>query len=115
MPLVIKRKVSLEFLGEDYKDSYITFKSIPVGNFQDITKKVEEIGEDNIKSIAFIVEILQKYFIEGKAGEDVLKSEDLQELDAETTIKCFEVLSGQSVDPKDEAPLTTPSPTTDTT
>lgn len=103
MGLVIKRRVSLDFLGEEYKDSCIVFKAIPVVEYQKVLKNAEEIGEDNAKSITFILETLKKYFIEGKFQGTALIKEDLDSLDVESAVKCFEVLSGQTTSPKEPA------------
>ena len=36
--IVIKKQVSLDFLGEDYKEAYINFKSIPALDYEQIKK-----------------------------------------------------------------------------
>lgn len=114
----IKKRVSLDFLGDDYKEAYLVFQSIPLKDFEGIIKAVSE-GEDNKNSLGMISEYLQKYFIEGKFpnGEGQLEdvtSEDLTDFaDSETANRCFEILTGQNIDPKVEAPSMNTS-TTDT-
>ena len=97
MGLLIKKRVSLEFLGKEYKESYIEFKAIPLKDFEKLTTEVEAIGEDGIKSIKFISDKLKEYFISGKSPEGDLSKEDLDELDQESVVKCFEVLTGQNI------------------
>lgn len=97
MPLVIKRKVSLDFLGEEYKEAHLVFQSIPIKDFDDITEKISKSQEDN-KATAFILSVLKKYFIEGQfPGVEKLTADDLDGLDQESTLKCFSVLTGQEL------------------
>lgn len=111
MPLVIKKKVSLDFLGEEYKDSYIEFKSIPARDLPDIMDKSSQAGEDSKKLIPIFIEVLQKYFLDGENGEEKITKEDIGELDAESVLNCFQILTGQSIDPKVNGPLTNTSTT----
>lgn len=106
MPIVIKRKVSFDFLGEEYKDAYIVFKAIPVKDYAALTQKMPKDGEEDAgKSITLMLEMLEDYFIEGKFpnkdGElEDLKKEDVADLDQESTIRSFQKLTGQEPDPK---------------
>lgn len=116
----IKKKVTLEFLGDDYKDSYLTFRSIPIGEYEDLIKQVDKV-EDN-KSMAEIIKILEKYFVEGLFEGQKLDQEDVKQFDGETILKCFETLTGQKtvegerqLDPLSESESTSTSTTqTDT-
>lgn len=115
MGLVIRKRVSLDFLGEEYKDSYLVFRSIPVPDYENIIDEVDKL--DNKKSIQYIVTTLEKYFIEGKGLDEsgsliAITQNDIKLLDGETTIKCFETLTGRIVDPKSEGQLMTQSTTT---
>lgn len=106
MPIVIKKKVSLDFLGDDYKEAYITFKAIPVKDYAALMAKMPKGEEpDDGKAITLMVEMLEKYFYEGKFPNDEgtledLKKEDVADLDQEAAIKCFQRLAGQDPDPK---------------
>lgn len=115
MAIVIKKRVNLDFLGEEYKDAYLTFKSIPAVDFDEVTTKLKSIEGKEESSLTFLIEILSKYFIEGEFPEDgkltAVKKEDMGQLDALTLIECFKVFTGQSLDPKVETPLTNSSPT----
>lgn len=121
MAIVIKKKVSFDFLGEEYKEAYIIFQSIPVKDYQKIFAEEKKIGEDNIKATDYMRSVLTDYFIEGKFPDNGeladVKKEDLGDLDGESTINCFKILTGQDIDPKAEGVEATPTPssTTDTT
>lgn len=111
MPIVIKKKVSLDFLGEEYKDAYLVFQSIPLKDFDILGVEVEK-AQENKKAASFILDALKKYFIEGQfPGIEKLTKDDLDGLDQETVIKCFGIFTGQELDPKAETPSTTPSST----
>lgn len=120
MGLVIKRRVSLDFLGDDYKEAYINFRAIPTKDFPPLTEKINKLDEtDNTKSTEFILQILNDYFLDGKdqEGNDLAK-EDLGVLDPPSVIRCFEGLTGAIVgeegtivDPKDTAQSEKPSST----
>jgi hypothetical protein len=114
--IIIKKKVSLEFLGDDYKDSFITFRSIPIGEYQELVEKIDEV-EDN-KSLSEIMKILEKYFVEGLFDGQKLAKEDINQFDGETVLKCFETLTGQKtvegerqLDPLSESESTNTSTT----
>lgn len=92
--IIIKKKVTLEFLGEEYKDSYITFKSIPIGEYADLASKIDD-EPDNKKAMAFILSILEKYFYEGLFDGQKLAKEDIKQFDGSTVLICFETLTGQ--------------------
>jgi hypothetical protein len=95
----IKKKITLEFLGADYKDDYLVFKSMPLREYEKLLPQLEEAGEDGKKAMPIIKSILEGNFIEGKfQGQDVAK-EDLADFDLETLIKAFEIFTGQ-VPPK---------------
>lgn len=148
--IVIKKKVSLEFLGEEYKGAEIVFRAIPLSEYDTLmddmpeaSEQLEELSgkltdktiteaeqkvltglieknkESNKDSIQVIIKYLKKYFVSGVFPNfetdklDVLEADDLDGLDQETAMVCFERLTGQSSDPKVENPLSTPSSTTE--
>lgn len=100
MAIVIKKKISLETLGEDYKDSYLTFQSIPFKDFEKIAEMYENISatdesKQGAESLKFIREQLEKRFIDGNVdGQDVQKN-DLFDLPGEVIIDCFQQLMGK--------------------
>lgn len=118
--IVIKRRVDLDFLGEEYKDAYLTFRTIPVKDYAEFIKSLNGLEqsdkpEENAKAVTIMLECLKKYFFEGKFPEgdklQAVENNDLDDLDPETAIKCFEKLVGRETDPKLQEPLENPSST----
>lgn len=95
--IIIKKKVTLDFLGDHYKESYITFKAIPVVEYAELIKKADE-AEDNQKSMLQIIQTLEKYFIDGIFEGQKLAVEDIKQFDGATILKSFEALTGQTTD-----------------
>ena len=105
MAIVIKKKVSLDFLGEEYKDAYLEFQSIPLKDFDEMGDRLQNAEANGEKPNAIILEILKKYFVDGKfPGMDKLVASDLDGLDATTAVQCFATFTGQDLDPKVTAP-----------
>lgn len=115
MAIVIKKRVSLDFLGEEYKDAYLTFRSIPAAEFDEVVAKLTDIEEKKDKALTYILDILKQFFLSGEFPEDgkllPVAKEDLGGLDAMSIVKCFQIFTGQELDPKVETPLTNSSPT----
>lgn len=110
MAIVIKKRVSFDFLGDEYKDAYLTFQSIPLKDFQELTGKIKEAENDNAKAAEFMLESLKHYFVEGSfPGTEKVTAEDLDGLDPGSVIKCFEMFTGQDESLKVDSQ--TPSPT----
>ena len=114
--IIIKKKVTLEFLGEEYKDSYVTFRSIPVGEYDELVKQIDGVEKD--KSLSEIIKILENYFVEGLFDGQKVAKEDIKQFDGETVLKCFETLTGQKtvegerqLDPLSESVSTSTSTT----
>jgi len=102
----IRKRISLEFIGDEYKDSYFIFNSIPLKEYETISDDLDKIKADNKKAVPFILKMLQEHFVEGKfEGEDV-SSADLADVDVPTCIEIFTRLTGQA-DPKQEGQLPT--------
>lgn len=118
--LIIRKKVTLEFLGNEYKDAYLVFKSIPISQLETLLDKMPKEGDtNNTKSISAMLEVLKEYFLDGKFPnaqgqlEDVTK-DDLDNIDADTAIHCFQGLSGVSSNLEPESRnISTPSTQTD--
>ena len=115
MGILIKKRVSLEFLGEEYGNAYLTFRSIPAVDFEEVMQKLKGIETDEESSLGFLIEILEKYFLEGQFPDDgvlaPVAATDIGQLDAYSIIECFKVFTGQELDPKASMPLTSSSPT----
>jgi hypothetical protein len=119
MPIKIKKRVSLEFLGEEYQDAYLVFQSIPVGDLENIQETLDTMKSETKSPTAAILELLKKYFISGEFPDDDGKlqpvtSGDLNDLDPTSCVACFKAFTGQDPDPKGETPLTSTSPMAET-
>lgn len=101
--VVIKKRVNLDFLGEEYKDAYVVFNSLPIKEYEDIIGDIEEKLSER-ESLALIRKILKDKFIEGKFPEDGkpfdLSKENMDEFDVETVTRVFQVFTGRLTDPK---------------
>lgn len=102
---VIKRRMSLDFLGDEYKDAYFVFETVPVTEYEQMVNDDKEAGQDRIKSTMIMFERVKSKFVTGKFpdenGElfDVTK-EDFS-VDEGTLVKCFQFITGQLLDPKE--------------
>lgn len=97
MPIVIKKKVALDFLGADYENAYLVFQSIPLKDFDKLSQDIEEAQKDK-RAAMFILDALKNYFVEGEfPGIDKLTKDDLDGLDQESVIKCFSIFTGQDI------------------
>lgn len=100
----IKKKISLDFLGEEYKEAYLMFKSIPVKLYDKIFKDAK--NKNNLEAAKAAMIILKERFIEGQFPDEDgkligVKVEDLDDIVDETTLNnCYLTLIGQSPDPK---------------
>lgn len=115
MAIVIKKRVNLDFLGEEYKDAYLVFRSIPAIELEQLMPKLEGLENNSQGSLTIVINILKDYFLTGEFPEDgklqpVIK-EDLDGLDPQSVLQCFKMFTGQELDPKDEKPLTSTSAT----
>jgi hypothetical protein len=121
--LIIRKRVELDFLGEEYKDAYLVFKVIPVSQYDEVLAEIKAVGDDNSKANATILKIVKGQYIEGyfpdEGGKlEKLDSEDeLDGLDSTALLECFGKMTGQdikgamdnpeagiTVDPKSDTP-----------
>jgi len=103
--IIIRKRVSLDFVGEDYKDCYIIFNTIPMKAYDDYVEMAKNSGKNG--STKFIKDVLEKLFISGEFididNENKLfdiKKEELGDFDMNVMITMFRVLTGQDQDPK---------------
>ena len=116
--IVIKRKVNLDFLGDEYKDSYLVFRAVPVVAYEDLSTRIDSVS-GNQESMTEIIKILEEYFVDGVFDNEKVLKEDIKQFDGDTMLRCFETLTGQTrdeggnltLDPKDEQLSTTTSTT----
>lgn len=110
MAVVIKKRVNLDFLGEEYKGSYLEFQALPLKDYGELITELEKVESDKTQSIPFMLQTLKKYFLGGKVQDEEVSADDLDEFDRDTAINCFETLTG-TLDPKGDGLSTMPSST----
>lgn len=100
--IVIKKRIALEFLGEDYKDCYLEFKTIPMRDYEGYIEKSAS-NKDEKKAVQFIIDTLQDLFVGGKFIEDGelfdVTAEQVNDFDVNTILTVFKVLTGQDQSP----------------
>lgn len=97
--MIIKKRVSLDFLGSDYKESYIEVSSVPMKDLRKLVNKSEELQEkDSSGALDFVIEEVTKRFISGSVFENgsqvEVKKENLEDFPAEVFITIFEQVTG---------------------
>lgn len=115
--IIIRKRVSLDFLGDRYVESYLEFKSIAVRAFPKIIESLKkaEGGDDNAKLEAML-KVLEDHFVEGIFDKQKVNKEDVGQFDNSTIVRCFEALTGQDLsevasDPKGDSKSKTTSST----
>ncbi len=109
----IPKTITFESLGDEFKDSWLKFRSIPVEDITKVDKLSVGIDNDPEKSIKVLDEILGDYFMAGSFYDVDTKSQldvsrdDLTKFSAEVLYACFTALKGVANDPKDVTPSTT--------
>lgn len=98
--ILIKKKVSLEFLGEDYKDDYLVFKSLPLRDYEALLPELEKASESGVESVKVVKKVLEDNFVEGNFQGEAVEKADLADFDLNTLTRCFEYFTGQAQDPK---------------
>lgn len=97
---VVKR-LSLDFLGEGWKDAYINFQVLTIADIKDKFPSLAKLNADDpkavIESMGMILEIIEDKFVDGKGLADgklvEFKKEDLKELPNELMVKSLNFLS----------------------
>lgn len=96
MPLVIKKRVSLDFLGEDYKDSFIIIRAMSMSEYDDLQ------GKDKDKTVR---EVVTEHFISGQIQQNDksvdITLDNINELSPDIFAKLWDILTG-TPDPKPE-------------
>lgn len=96
----IEKRISLDFLGEEYADSYVKVSAIPMREIEELMDKIAEVkdSDDNKKAMEFMVSVVSERFITGeiKQGDktEVLTADDLLDMPGEFFINVIERLSG---------------------
>ncbi len=100
----IEKRISLDFFGGGYGESYVIFQAIPMRDYAEIQSKIEAIqaSEDNQEAMKFMVDLISERFIKGEVTQggklqDITK-DDLLDMPGEFFLGVMERLTGQ--DPK---------------
>ncbi len=99
MAFVVKKKLSLDFLGTDWHAAYINF-TLPSlkDSLSQSTPTQAEIEADPKKYTLEMIAFLEEHFIDGKGwnGNELvdLTKDDIQELPSSVFAKGVELLSG---------------------
>lgn len=99
--IVIKKRITLDFLGEEYKECYLEFKTIPMKEYEKYVEQSQS-NKDEKKAVTFIVSTLRDLFIGGKFIDEELfdvEKEQLDDFDVNTIITVFKILTGQDQSP----------------
>lgn len=103
--IVIKKRIDLDFLGEDYVGGYIDFKTLSVKDVEDLRPKIDAASDDDEKATQIFMGICKDNFIGGifKDGvsEQNIEVDNLDDFSPAHIIKFIKILSGQEADPKD--------------
>lgn len=82
--LVIKKRIALDFLGDEYKDSYVIVKSIGVGEYENLKGTVRD-------------QVVER-FIEGKIEQDGqlvdITPENILDLTGDAFVEIFNAMTG---------------------
>lgn len=104
MKIVIKKKVSLEFLGEEYKEAYFVFQTIPLPDYKEFMKSLPETSAE----FAAVVKKIDsgEYTDDDVAHLDELRkqrdSKDEKELDIIMNLLKKYFITGKFPNDKDE-------------
>lgn len=101
--IVIKKRIALDFIGEDYKDCYLEFKTIPMKEYEKYVAMANE-NKDEKKAVGFITSTLQDLFISGKFIDENnelfdVKKDELGDFDMNVMVTVFKTLTGQDQSP----------------
>jgi hypothetical protein len=98
--ILVRKKVTLEFLGEEYKEGFVNFSSISMREYDDIDKKLADLKKegDDHSSVAFVRDMVLERFLNGKFPVDGkledIEKDDLLDLPTEFFIQAMAQLNG---------------------
>lgn len=97
MSIVVKKRVSLDLLGEDYKDSFIILRSVPVKEYESLLGKIAKAKPGD--SLKLITDEIVDRFVSGKIAQEGgmvdLKAEELRELPGEVFLEAWDLITGK--------------------
>lgn len=101
----IVRKISLDFLGEEYKDSYLKFNAISMAELEGLQSQfagIDTDSKDSTEIVKLLANQLGSRFVEGKVASEGklvdVEKDDLLDLPVDAVNRIVEVLAGK-VDP----------------
>lgn len=94
----VVKKLSLDFLGDDWKDAYINFQVLTIADIKNKFPALANLDVDDPKSVVggmdTILDIHKDKFVEGKGpGNKELVVADLEDLPAELMKRALDFLS----------------------
>ncbi len=94
----VVKKLSLDFLGTEWKDAYINFEVLTIADIKNKFPALAQLDQNDPASVVggmdMILDILKSKFVDGKAPEGKeLKVEDLESLPAELMKRSLDFLS----------------------
>lgn len=97
----IEKNLSLDFLGQDYIDSYVILNAIPVKEYKDLLVKIDGLKDgDSVSNFEFIVSLIRDRFISGKikqGGKEIdITESDLEDMPGEFFLGLMERLVGNN-------------------
>lgn len=99
--LKFKKKITLEFLGDEYKDSYIELESMPMNELEALLNKAKDTdqSQDRGEALSFMRNAVSDRFVGGSVSQDgkmvEVKKEDVASLPAEVFIEAFQQIVGK--------------------
>lgn len=101
--IVIKKRISLDFLGDEYKEAYLVFKSIPISDIKQFVVDTKN-ETDEVNAIQKLIDVIKDRFISGKFPDDKgamfdVALENIDEFDNNTISTIFKILTGQDTSP----------------
>lgn len=99
--IIVKKRISLDFLGEDYANSYVVFESLAIEDYKKVQAEVKAVPDG--KFMEYVTEFLKNRLISGKldqeGGQKDITKDNFSRLDIDTMFVCYKALTGQT-DPK---------------
>lgn len=97
----IEKKISLDFLGQDYVDSYVVLNAIPVKEYKELLTQIDGLKDnDSSTNFEFIVGLVRGRFIKGEIIQGDKKTPiqegDLEDLPGEFFLGIMERLVGNN-------------------
>lgn len=101
MTLKVKTKVTLEFLGDEYKNSYINLYSVPMSEYEAMIKRIETLQDaSSTEALLFVRDAVSERFVDGEIAQDgklvPITAENLPDLPGEVFTEALGRITGRS-------------------